>query len=326
MSRFLHSVVRPVAALTASADITPLDLPVNPLSMLLLRFRLTNTNPAAIGTYSAWDDLLTMITNVNVKHLGEIIVGGSLRDLMVANLVYQRVAPRPVHPIKTSAAVRDVVFPICLGRAPYHPKSCFPATTRGNLKLELTAGALGAGMSAVSLGVESVELIDAQPEEYVKVTTSSATSVIGQFDASLPIGNKMLGVLLFDTGLRTNATGVTSWGALKILKDNVEQMYALTDIRTMAGMMHAYARDMFDGMLGHVHQINDGAALSTSDDAETVAGQGADGYGYLDLDPTRDGEYALETAGAADLKIRAVGEEATAVRWLPLEWRPVAKG
>jgi hypothetical protein len=325
MGRFLHSVVRPLAALTASADITPLDLPVNPLSLVLLRFRVTNVSPAAIGTYSAWDDLIGQITNVNIKHLGEIIVGGSLRDLMGVNMVYQRVAPRPVHAIRTNGAIRDIVFPLCLGRAPYHPKSCFPPTTRGNLKLELTSGALGTGYSAVSLAVETVELIDATPEEYVKYTTNSGTSVVGQFDAALPIGNKLLGILLFDTGLRTNTTNVTSWGALKVLKDNVEQMYAQTDIRTLAGMLHLNARDMFDGMLGHIHQINDGAALSSSDDAEAVAGQGLDGYGYLDFDVTRDGEYALETAGAADLKIRGVGEEATAVRWLPLELRPIGK-
>jgi hypothetical protein len=323
--RFLHTVVRPLATLTASADITPLDLPVNPLSMVILRFRVTNTNPAAIGTFSAWDDLITQITAVNIKHLGELIVGGSLRDLLAVNTFYQRAFARAVHIINTSAAIRDVVFPICLGRAPYHPTSCFPPTTRGNLKLELTAGALGSGYSAVSLAVETVELIDANPSEYVKYTTNSATSVAGQFDAMLPIGNKLLGIVLFDTGLRTNTTNNTSWGSLKVLKDNVEQMYALTDIRTIAGLAHMHAGHMFDAMPGHIHQINDGAALSDSDDAETPAGQGLDGYGYLDFDPMRDGSYALETAGSADLKIRGTGDEATAVRWLPLEWRTVSR-
>jgi hypothetical protein len=56
-----------------------------------------------------------------------------------------------------------------------------------------------------------------------------------------------------------------------------------------------------------------------SDDAEQRASTGDRGYAYLDFDPLRDGSYQLETEGAADLLIRGQGDEATAIRYYPLE-------
>ena len=323
--RYLHSIVTPNTDLVASADVTPVDLPVNPLSMLLLHLQITNVAPAALLTYSAIDDAITQITNINVKHKGENIISGSLRDLMVVNAVYQHALPGWGTLVRTDNAVRSFTFPLCLGRRPYDPVSCFPATTRGNLRFEMTAGADGAGYDDINWSLEAVELIEGDPREYLKYTTHSRTSVIGQFDASLPIGHPLLGVVLFDTGLAASADEVLSWGTIKLLVDNVEQYYPLSDYETLAGMMHMQIGSRMGLHAGHAHQINDGAALSQSDDAEQLLSSGFNGYAYLDFDPLRDGAYQLETQGLADLKIRGNGDEATAVRYLPIERCPVGK-
>lgn len=323
--RFLHSIVAPNTDLVASADITPLDLPVNPLSFLLLHLEVTNQNPAAIGTYSAIDDILTQITNINVKHRGENIVQGSLRDLIAVNAVAFGAHPFAYRAVNTNGAIRGLVVPICMGRRPYDPVSCFPATTRGNLRFELTAGADGAAYSDINFSLEAVELIETEPKEYVKYTTSSRTSVAGQFDAPLPIGNPLLGIMGFDTGLAANTNTNRSWGTIKLLKDNVEQYYPLSDVEVLAGMLGLQMKHNPHAWLGHIHQINDGAALSDSDDAEILASTNFMGYFYLDFDPLHDGTYQLETQGAADLKIRGNGDEATAVRYLPLERVPISK-
>lgn len=318
--RYLHSIVTPNTDLVASADITPFDLPVNPLSLLLLHLQITNVAPAAIGTYSAIDDVITQITNINVKHKGENIISGSLRDLMVLNAVAFHLFPGATRMINTDNVIRDFVFPLCLGRRAYDPMSCFPATTRGNLRYEMTAGADGAAYDDINFSLEAVELIEATPTEYVKYITNARTSVIGQFDASLPIGNPILGILGFDTDINTGTTThAPSWGTVKLLKDNVEQYYPLSDVETLCAMLAMQLRSLRELDRGHVHQINDGAALSDSDDAEALASHGTNGYFYLDFDPLRDGQYELETAGAADLKIRGVGEAASAIRWLPVE-------
>lgn len=320
MPRFLHSIVTPNTDLVASADIVPVDLPVNPLSFLLLHLQITRVAPAAIGTYSAIDDVLNQITSVVVKHKGENIIQGSLRDLMVLNAVAFGAWPGVTRPINTDNVIQDFVFPLCLGRRMYDPASCFPATTRGNLRFEMTAGADGAAYDDINWSLESVELIEAAPTEHVKYITNARTSVVGQFDATLPIGLPILGVLGFDTDLNTGTTThAPSWGTIKLLKDNVEQYYPLSDVEVLAAQLWAQMRNPFALHLGHVHQINDGAALSDSDDAEILASHGFNGYFYLDFDPLRDASYQLDTAGAADLKIRGVGEAASAIRWLPIE-------
>lgn len=324
MARFLHSIVQPNTDLVASASITPFDLPVNPLSFLLLRLQITRVDPTTELLYSAIDDAITQITAIRVLHRGEQILQGSLRDLMVLNALYQRVMPGWSHLIATNGAIASLVFPLCLGRRPYDPVSCFPATQRGNLRFEMDAGADGAAYSDINYSLEAVELIDADPAEHVKYVTSSRTSVAGQFDHRLPLGNPLLGILLFDTGLAEAADEVLGWGTIKLLKDNVEQYYPLSDYETLAGMLHMQLSHM-PGWPGHIHQY-DGSevGIAQSADAARLVDSGFQGYAYLDFDPLRDGAYQLETAGASDLLIRGNGDAAEAVRALPLERRMLA--
>ncbi len=318
--RYLHSIAQPNIDLVASADIAPFDLPVNPLSFLLLRLELTNVAPAALDTYSAIDDAITQITAVRVAHKGEDIINGSLRDLMVLNAAAFRAFPGWHKLDNLDNSVRSLVFPLCLGRRMYDPKSAYPATTRGNMRFFMTAGADGAGYDDINFSVETVELIESEPDEYVKYITSSRTSVAGQFDAVLPIGNPLLGILLFDTGLRDTLAATYSWGTVKLLKDSIEQYYPLSDIETLAGMLNTQLGFIL-GWPGHTHQFNGAAVgLDESDEAGlSTLTAGTRGYAYLDFDPLKDAGYQLETAGAADLKIRGQGDAAEAIRWLPLE-------
>lgn len=316
--RFLHSIAKPNTDFPAGSFPT-VDLPVNPLSLVLLNFELTNANPNAVGVYSAIDDLLTNVTSVIIKHKGENIISGQLRDLVAVNGYVGGRWPGYDRLDKTNAGIRRVTIPLGFGRRAYDPKECFPATSRGNLTLDLTRAANPAAFSDVNLTVETVELIEADPERYLKYTPQAQTAVVGQFDQALPIGNPYIALVFFDTALATLATATSSWGQVKLLKDNVEQYYPLSDAQTLAGMGNMFAQSMVDGWPGHIHQINDGAALSNSDDAEVPASQGMRGYFMMNFDPLGDGAFLMETAGAADIKIRANGTSATPVRVTPVE-------
>lgn len=325
MARFLHSQPLPTRDFAASSTVGPLDLPVNPLTLVLLSFELTKTNPAAIGTYSAIDDLLTNVTSVIIKHKGENIISGQLRDLAYINA---RMFGRPLHwdrLSKTSGGIARLTVPLGFGRRAYDGKECFPATSRGNLTLELTRGANPASVSDVNLIVETVELIEADPERYLKYTPQATTAVVGQFEQTLPIGNPYTGLAFFDTALATLDTATSSWGQVKLLKDNVEQYYPLSDAQLLAGLDAMYGHGPDPELASHTHQINDGAALSQSDDPEIPTSQGFRGYFMMNFDPLGDGGYLLETAGAADIKLRAVGTSATAVRVTPIELVTVKK-
>jgi len=318
--RYLHSIAMPATAVGTGASIAPIDLPVNPLSALFLRCEITRAAPAALLTYEAVDDLITAVTAVRVLHKGEQVISGSLRDLMMVNALYQGVRPgaSKLHPV--GAAVDSIVFPICFGSRLYDPLSCFPATTRGNLRLELDTAVFPASHSAMRVSVEALELIEAQPKEHVKYVTQARAAVVGQFDAPLPLGNPLLGILLFDTAIATLATDVSSWGTIKVLKDNVEQYHPLSDFVTLAGMLESQLGSNFVLDAGHVHKFVAADALaSMTDSAGQLISTGKRGYAFLDYDPLRDGSYQLETKGAADVKIRGNGGSATNVRYLPLE-------
>lgn len=316
--RYLRQQVRPNTDFPAGT-FGPFDLPVNPLSLILVSFELTNVNPTALLLYSALDDILDNVTSVIVKHKGENIMQGNLRDLAVYNAVVCGAFPGWDRLTDASGGIRRITFPLCLGRRPYDGKECFPATTRGNLTMELTRAANPASVSDVNIIVESVELIEADPEAFCKVTTQRVTPATGQFDLALPIGNPLIGILLFDTAIASLTTATSSWGQTKLLKDNVEQYFALTDFQTLAGELNRRAKQFIEGYPGHVHQINDGAALSNSDDAKTPVSTGVRGYGFMDFDPLGDLAYMLETDGAADLKLRGVATSATEARALPVE-------
>jgi hypothetical protein len=323
--RYLHSQPLPTRDFAASSTLGPLDLPVNPLSVVLLNFELTNTAPAALLTYSAIDDLLTNVTSVIIKHKGENIISGQLRDLAYINA---RIFGRKMHwdrLAQTSGGIRRITVPLGFGRKAYDPKECFPATSRGNLTLELTRGANPAGFSDLNLVVETIELIEADPEKYLKYTPQATTAVVGQFEQTLPIGNPYIALAFFDTALATLDTATSSWGQVKLLKDNVEQYFPNSDAQTLAAYDAVAGWGEDPELASHVHQINDGAALSFSDDAVIPVSQGFRGYFQMNFDPNGDGMYLLETAGAADIKLRAIGTSATAVRVTPVELVTVKK-
>jgi hypothetical protein len=319
MARYLRSIVQPNTDLVASASITPFDLPSNPLSCLLLRFEIDNTDPTTDLIYSAIDNVIDQITAIRVMRKGELLVQGSLRDIMVTNMVAFGCYPGWARLSSLNATIRSLVFPICLGKRMYDAKSCLPAVKRGDLRFEMDAGADGAGHTDINFSLSAIELIEADPTEYVKYTTNSRAAIAGQYDALLPIGNPLMGIMLFDPGLQATEAATYSWGDVKLLKDNVEQYYPTERIEVLASQMFCN-RGGPPWWPGHFHEkIAAVGAASRTTEAEQEESSGHHGYAYLDFDPLHDGTYMLVTAGASDLKIRAVGADTNTVRWLPIE-------
>ncbi len=317
-ARFLQSIVRPNTDFPAGAFAT-IDLPVNPLSLVMLNFELTNAADGAAAIESALDDLLTNVTSVIIKHKGENIISGTLRDLVAVNAAIGYRFPGWDRMNSRTGQIRRVTVPLGFGRKSYDPKECFPATSRGNLTLDITRAANPAAYTDLNLTVEAVELIEAAPGQYLKYTPQSQMAVVGQFDQALPIGNPYVALVFFDTGIATLDTGLSSWGTVKLLKDNVEQYYPLSDAQTLAGMLNMRMGQAFPEW-GHVHATIDAiAAGALTSDFKTPVSQGLRGYFMMDFDPNGDDMYLMETAGAADIKLRAVGTSATAVRVTPVE-------
>lgn len=323
MPQILRTTLVADEAQAADGDIS-FDLPVNPLSCILLTIKaLNDTTDTDSTTYSYIDALFNMITNINVKYRGATIIDGSAVDLAVLYALVSKWPPFQVNANRINNRTRALTIPLCFGRRPYDPKECFPATRRGDLVLNMTTDVAVTGADTLIIQAETVELLDATPEKFLKVTTQSQTfASSGQNFVDLPIGNKLLGVLLQGFNFPDTTDYASSFGQVAVQVDNVEVGYSETNFETLHGEINRRLRDS-SALYPHFHAVTDAAltpdAVDTS--SQMYNARTINAYGYLDMDPLEDETYALNTRGAADvrLKITADAADNTASRVLPVE-------
>ncbi len=226
--RYLRSIVTDFQTLSASADIVPVDLPVNPLSHLILTLAFTkNVAAQATNLGQLLAPFMSAITSLSVRHRGENIIEGRLDDLAVLNMMLTGVPPAVGEFSQADNEIQFASFILSFARKHYWHEEAFPATQRGNLRFFMTAGAISALYDAFSWSLESVELIEDQPTRFLKYTTlTRALAATGRQRIPLPIGNEILGIQLFDPSDETDTGGAYAFGKVKILKDNVEQYFA----------------------------------------------------------------------------------------------------
>ena len=319
--RFLRSIVSDFQPLTASADITPVDLPVNPLSQLVLTLALTkNVASQATNLGQLLRAIVQQITEVSVRHRGELIIQGTLQDLMVMNTILCGTPPSVGEIAQADNQVQFVSIPISFSRIPYWHGEAFPATNRGNLRFHMTAGAINALYDAASWSLEAIELIEDEPSSYLKYTTLTRTiAATGRQRIPLPIGNPLLGMLLYDPNDEIDSTMSYAFGKVKLMKDNVEQYYAESNWESLRDNMTRRCPSYLHSF-GHVHALA-AADTVTGEEQVVVADTPPLQYGYLDFDPLKDGSYSLETRGAAslDLDMNADVAGSAVVRVIPVE-------
>jgi hypothetical protein len=272
-------------------------------------------------------DFFNTIISLGVMFRGQDIIRGSLRDLAVLNAMVTGIPPFGEKPQAVVANTWSLTVPICLGRRPYDPKECFPAVKRGDLRLEVNVDTLVNDVDLLDLQIETVELLDADPKQFLKYTTGGLTFVsTGQETARLPIGNPLLGVLLFGTTVPTSTLQTATWEQLRIKVDNVESYYARTNWDTMVGESIRRIHGPVDFLAQHSHRYNGAAAaFATALHPIRPSTSGMlEQYAYLDFDPLMDDSYMLETAGRADVVIQRDSGTADAGRFLPVELVSVA--
>lgn len=325
--RYLRSIVTDFQTLTASADITPVDLPVNPLSFLVLTLALTkNVAAAATNLGRVMMPIIQQITDVSIRHRGENIIQGSLEDIMMASYLLTGIPPSVGEYAQADNQVQFVNVTIPFGRRPFSHDEGFPATQRGNLRFHMTAGAISSLYDAASWSLEAVELIEDSPKQFLKYSTSTrALAATGRQRMPLPIGNPILGVLLFDPSDETDSTMSYAFGKVKVMKDNVEQYFAESNWEALRETLERRAPNM---RLAFGHRHGQAATdTDTGEEYQTIADRAPLQYGYLDFDPLNDDSYALETAGAASLDLDLNSDVSSGtVRILPVELITVGAG
>jgi hypothetical protein len=304
------------------------DLPVNPISVILLTIKATNDTEEP-SAYSALEALLSMVPDIRVAYRGANVIQGSATDLAVLYGALTGWQPEQSNQTEADGEVRAVTIPLSFGRRPYDPAECFPATRRGDLIMSLTTDVAVPGADNLILQAETVELLDAAPQRFIKATTTSRIfNATGDYDLELPIGNDLLGVLLRSPVVPSGASYDSHMGRVRLQVDNVETAYSEANWETLHGelirRMWAWAHRP------HVHGVTVTGTVTTLGTVMTATGTTRqqqqdfailDNYAYLDLDPLMDGQYALKTAGAArvNLRITAEAPSPTAARAIPVE-------
>lgn len=308
----------------AASDDVSTDLPVNPLLMLLYTLRVEQL--AASTTVDKIVSLANILADVSKFELlfrGSAIVSGSLADIMVMNALLTGRWPFIINQTDVVNQALSVTIPIYLGRPWLAGAEAFPATRRGEFTLHRTFGATLTNQvtTTITEQVEAWELLDATPASFLKYVTLSKTfATSGDNDVDLPMGNPLLGTLLFGTTGFTATTSVATWKQTKLLVDNVEYMYALTNWETLHGELNRRL-PLASEWQAHTHRENLAAtyAANALTTIPAVHESVLDNYAYLDFDPYLDGKYTLETAGRGRVHLRVTAGTADAARALPLE-------
>jgi len=320
---FLHSRLIQDEVVTAAGAVRTDDLPVNPLSVIYYTIR---AQALAANTLASLANLLGIMSRVEVVFKGQAIVAASLADLYAVSYYLTRVAPHQLRKSDAAANARvGITVPIHLGRMPFWEKECFPAVRRGELQLQSTPAATFTNVTAVTLQIETVELLDAQPERFLKYTTISKTpSATGDHDVDLPIGNPLAKAILFGTTVPVDGSDNASIGQLRLLVDNVETGYALTNWESLKGADGCWNPADWQGSEGSVR--TGAVAPAANELLEPYQWPTAfmRQYAQLNFDPHRDDTFLLQTEGRSRVHLRINADVADLIRVLPVELIAVA--
>ena len=316
MAEFIHSVLAQNEAVTAGTVIS-YDLPVNPLSFILLTLRFQQ-NKANLQL--DWDNVDAAIAKLEVLYKGSPVFSANGSDIEALQCMLLGYEPWICNRLGADNEYTFFTFLIPLTRFLYSPIEAFPRSMRGELILQITYQAAFSEIDNVSAQIETVELPDANPSQYLRTTTLTRTpTAAGEMDIELPIGNRIAGVLFFGTTVPLADSNTQTLTYSQLLVDNKRHYFSHTNFenwRQMAALKHK--PPIAHGY--HIHQV-DVSAFAQYMDTSVVKYRNdrCIQHLYWDFDPLMDGCYVLETAGASDIVARIYVGDTNAVRVLPLE-------
>jgi len=299
--------------------VVPYDLPVNPLSHILLTLKVARLDMLATDVPSPLT-IPAILSRIEVLYKGSAVYSMSGVDCLASGILVNNFESWGVNAVDIENAEWAMTLLVPMTRKLYSPSECFPKTTRGELILQLTYAAANADWDNIRLQIETVELPDASPQQFIKQTTLSATPTANvPFDVPLPIGNDISEIIIWQHQIQQGVSDVAAIDKLEILVDNMNHFYpeSFTEvIQNMPGRMRAAP-----GYWGlHTHKIIvPGVSAGQQVSAPKPENHILSCYMHLPFDIFRDGEYALKTAGASDVNLRLDVAAFGALRIIPVE-------
>lgn len=323
MPEFIHSVLVQNETVTAGT-VMSYDLPVNPLSHILMTLRFQQ-NKADLQM--DWDNVDAMIAKVEVLYKGSAIYSSNGSDLEAVDNMLLGNEAWINNRLGADNEYTFLTFILPLGRKLYNPAECFPRSIRGELILQISYQAAFSEIDNVSAQFETIELPDASPSRFLRITTLSVTpTAAGEMDVELPIGNVLAAVIFFGTTIPLADANLQTLTYSQLLIDNMRHYFSHTNFECWRQLAaHKYKPPIAHGY--HIHQI-DGAAYAQYMDTSVVKYRNDRTLQHLmwDFDPTGDGLYLLNTQGFSDIVARLYAGDTSALRVLPCELVSVGAG
>lgn len=320
---FIHSVLAQDETVTAGTVVS-YDLPVNPLSHILLTLKFKQDE-----TYKhlPWAKIPLILSKVEVLYKGSAIFSMNGVDAVACGIFVNAFESWGVNALAADNTERSITILVPLTRTLYSDRECFPRSTRGELILQVTYASSFTGIDTVKAQIETVELPDAAPESFLRMTTLSVTpSATGELDIELPIGNPISELVIFGTTIPLEAADLATIEYAQILVDNYRRFYSHTNFETLHNM--AARRHNPPGFWGlHTHQVSAASAtgytrtLPVDPDDHIIAN-----HLWMPFDIERDGKYILETAGKSDVVVRIYAGDQNPIRVVPCEIVAAAGG
>lgn len=313
---FTHSVVVPNETITAGTS-PSYDLPVAPLSHCLFTIKFAQNQA---NTQLAFANIAAMISKLEVLYKGSAVCSLNGIDLLAAGILLCNFESWGVNATGADNDLLAFTFLVPFSRELYSPAEAYPKTARGELVLQVTWASSFTQIDGASLQCEAVELPDASPERFLKLTSSAVTpSATGEFDVELPIGNAISDIILWGTTIPALNVATTTIQTISIRKNNSEYMYSKTYFETlhnMAGRLRAAP----GYWAAHTHQLL-AAAFAQYDHVSAVAPANhvLSNHLLVPFDVRRDGVHMLRTEDATGLDVRIDAGDTNPVRVIPAE-------
>jgi len=293
------------------------DLPVNPLSHTLLTLKYAQDK---VNDKLLFSNVLAILAKIEVLYKGSAVFSMSGLDAYACGLLVNRFESWSMNKDGNDDDERALTILIPHTRTLYSAAECFPRTTRGELILQVTYAAAFTDIDTVFAQFETVELPQASPEQFIKMTTLSRTpTATGQLDIELPIGNRISELVMWGETIPAGTADTATIDKMEILVDNINHFYSEANIETI----HNMAGRMFDapGYHGyHVHRLDQAAFAQWDDTTPAIpADHVISNHLHLPFDIFRDGVYALETAGRSDVIVRIDAGDTGDIRVIPVE-------
>ena len=316
MGEFIHATIIDDRAVAAGTVVTE-DLPVNPLSHMLLTLRFLQDQA---NTMLDFVNILAMVERVEVLFKGSAILSLSGLDLVAVGIFINGFESWETNADGDDDDRRSFTFLIPLTRKLYSPLEAFPRSNRGELQVQITYAPAFTQIDSVTETYETVELPNAAPSRYMKTTVLALTpNATGEVDINLPIGNDISDLVLFGTSTPQGNTAARTIEDVKILVDNSSKFYSNINFETlhnMAGM----SRPMPVAHGNHVHRSDAAVYVQFQNTSANMNQEHIlDNHLHLPFDVLGDGEYMLETLGKSDVVVRINAGATDALRVIPIE-------